>query len=526
MEIKTFSVKEDYWENIEICEDDLELLYSHLLELETPQSPTELIQVLVNERIDKEKKIIEEMSSSSNRIYLPEETFETGENLVFPAMDYKEGVVKKVRDANVVHPEQFKVIQVELEGGEIKEFATEYNDHILNNPPEVKVDPLLEAEHVLENYSENVITKLVEELEKNDDFVYIAGRWFPAALLVDVSVGNLNIAEAILDMANGGPLNPEELLKQVELPTGVNEKLAEFSLDNALQQDPRFDEVGIVGQVSWFLKRLEPESVQNTPIFLEYDPIDYDRELIDDEMLALEKRLDDELSPLEFNGEAITEYEVNLIFPHWHSGTLPLTEKLSTLFPTAYESPRVRFMLVDGKTGEKFPAWVVREQKYVYGLKEWYVENGLIPGSKINLEVGENPGEIIVSHESHRSAKEWVRTALIGADGGVVYAMLKQPVKTSFDDWMVISMPIEIGPLKEVWEKNIINPPAFEQVVVNTLRELAKLNPQSHVHVAELYSALNVVFRCPPGPIMALLSNRPWFKHLGDLHFRFEDSEE
>ena len=114
MEIKTFSVKEDYWENIEICEDDLELLYSHLLELETPQSPTELIQVLVNERIDKEKKIIEEMSSSSNRIYLPEETFETGENLVFPAMDYKEGVVKKVRDANVVHPEQFKVIQVEF----------------------------------------------------------------------------------------------------------------------------------------------------------------------------------------------------------------------------------------------------------------------------------------------------------------------------------------------------------------------------------------------------------------------------
>ena len=113
-----------------------------------------------------------------------------------------------------------------------------------------------------------------------------------------------------------------------------------------------------------------------------------------------------------------------------------------------------------------------------------------------------------------------------GADGKMVYAMLKQPVSTSFDDWMIVSMPSEIGPLQEVWENNIVNPPAFEQVVVNTLRELAKLNPQSHVHLAELYTALNVVYRCPPGPIMALLSSRPWFKHVGDLHFRFEDSSE
>ncbi len=526
MEIKTYSVKEDYWENIEINEDDLELLYTNLLELETPQSPLEMISVLINDRIEKEKAIIEQMSSSESKTYLPKEDFEIGEKLIFPALDYLEGEVRKVRDANVVVPEQFKVIQVEFEGGEIRELAAGYDDHILNKPQEVEIDPLLEADYVLENFGDEVSQRLVEELEKNDDFVYIAGRYFPAALLVDVSVGNLNIAEAVLDMAKGGPLSPEELLQQVELPSGINEKLAVFSLDNAMQQDARFDEVGIVGQVSWFLKRLEPDDVQTTPIFLEYDPIEYDRDLIDEQMLSLEKRIDDELSELEYNDEAIIEFEVNLIFPHWHSGTLPLTSKLSTLFPTAYESPRVRFKFIDGKTGDEFPGWVVRSQKYVYGLKDWYVENGVMPGSKVNLKLGDNPGEIIVSIKSHRSAKEWVRTALIGADGGVVYAMLKQPVSTSFDDWMMIAMPSEVGVLKEVWEKNIINPPAFEQVVVNTLRELAKLNPQSHVHAAELYSALNVVFRCPPGPLMALLSSRPWFKHVGDLHFRFEDSDE
>ena len=38
-------------------------------------------------------------------------------------------------------------------------------------------------------------------------------------------------------------------------------------------------------------------------------------------------------------------------------------------------------------------------------------------------------------------------------------------------------------------------------------------------------SAINVVRRTPPGPLLALLASRPWFAHLGDLHFRFEDSE-
>ena len=42
------------------------------------------------------------------------------------------------------------------------------------------------------------------------------------------------------------------------------------------------------------------------------------------------------------------------------------------LFPTAYEAPRVRFTLVDGESGQKFPAWVVRQHRYVYGLADWY----------------------------------------------------------------------------------------------------------------------------------------------------------
>jgi hypothetical protein len=89
---------------------------------------------------------------------------------------------------------------------------------------------------------------------------------------------------------------------------------------------------------------------------------------------------------------------------------------------------------------------------------------------------------------------------------------------------MAIMVP-DIDPVDAVWEKNHLHPPPFEQIVVDTVRELTKLNPQGHVHVTELYAAVNTMRRCPPGPLFALLETRPWFVHVGDLHFRFDDSE-
>jgi hypothetical protein len=102
--------------------------------------------------------------------------------------------------------------------------------------------------------------------------------------------------------------------------------------------------------------------------------------------------------------------------------------------------------------------------------------------------------------------------------------MLKQIISTSFDERMAIAIP-DAEALDTVWIQNRKNRKPFERVVVDSLRELAKLNPQGHVHASELYAVVNLVRRCPPGPILALLASRPWFIHVGDLHFRFDDSE-
>lgn len=526
MVLTTLSLKNDYWETFELSDDDLERIYDHLLEIETPLTPNELSAVLVDNRIEQEKKAAELKQSEGGKPYLPKEVFLKGEKVVFPTLNWEAGIVTNVRDPKTYDDIDYKVIEVEFENGEKREYASALAEHVLNDPVELgEEDPLLKLESVMQNYGDLVSTKLIAALGNNDDFVYIAGRWFPRALLVDVNVGNLNLAEAVLDMAEGGPNSTLEILSQVSMPEGVNEKLAGFSLDLALQEDARFDEVGVAGEVSWFLKRLEPKDVQNTPLFLEYNPVDYDKSVITDQMRRLELRLDDELSELDAEVKKVgNQVTVSLIFPHWRAGTLPLSPRLKHMFPTAYESPRVRFLLVDGETGEKFPGWVVRHKKYVYGLRQWYLDKGVMPGSVINLRKGENPGEVIVSTEPHISAKEWVRTALVGADGGVVYAMLKQPVSTTFEDWMMIAMPADTSALDQAWEERAKSPLPFEQVVVETLQELAKLNPQSHVHAAELYSAVNVVYRCPPGPILSVLASRPWFDHVGDLHFKYKDS--
>jgi len=113
---------------------------------------------------------------------------------------------------------------------------------------------------------------------------------------------------------------------------------------------------------------------------------------------------------------------------------------------------------------------------------------------------------------------------LVGSDGGTVYAMLKQVVAAGFDERMAIAVP-DVDALNTVWDRMKKERPAFERVVVEIVRELTKLNPQGHVHAIELYAAMNIVRRCPPGPILALLASRPWFEHVGDLHFRFDDTE-
>jgi hypothetical protein len=219
--------------------------------------------------------------------------------------------------------------------------------------------------------------------------------------------------------------------------------------------------------------------------------LDYDRSLLTNDMLDLERKLDDELTPISGKYPNVNEVQVILTFPHWRVGTLPLTPRINHLFPIAYEAPRIRFLLVDGETGQKFPGWVVRSNHYVFGLQDWYKSHGLMPGSIIRVRRGKNAGEVIVQCDSQRGSREWVRTVLVGSDGGIVFAMLKQIITAAYDERIAIAIPDPEG-LEIAWKQIQKDRVPFERIVVNIVRDLAKLNPQSHVHASELYAVHDV----------------------------------
>jgi hypothetical protein len=132
---------------------------------------------------------------------------------------------------------------------------------------------------------------------------------------------------------------------------------------------------------------------------------------------------------------------------------------------------------------------------------------------------------VIIHTEKSRSNREWIRTALVGADGGIVFALLKQPVTATYDERMSILIP-DVDALDALWNAPAKQKGSPDNLIINTLRNLAKLNPQGHVHAQELYSAININKRLPVTPILSALVDNPQIKYVGDYYFRVSEGDE
>jgi len=514
-------LNETYWANLKVEKSDIDFIYNFLLEKEIPQPTKPLIHAIIENRIalEKEKRLSSEKCDV--KIYFPKDRFEIGDVLRFPSLDGKEGTVTQLREGFNPDMDSFSVITVELMENEMKEFATGVADHPLNHIFDLPDDdPNYDPNQIIKNHGENLSATLDQALSANDDLVMIAGSWFPRSLLIDIHVGHLNLAEAILEEANGGPLGTSELMKQVELEANADKKLLEFSFNLALQEDPRFDEVGPAGETLWFLHIMEPESVRKTPIFLKNSVEITPDPALDEYLELFESTIYDELEKQEIQTDSAEKAVISLTYPHWRAGTLPLTKTLSRMFPTAYEAPRVKFSFVDN--GDTFAGWVVRAEKYVYGLEEWYQKNDIIPGSLISVSKGKNPGEIVVGYKRSRQNKEWLKTILVGSDNGIVFATLKQPINADFNERMALVVT-DVEALDNIWKKKVYLSEPLTKTVNRILHELIKLNPQGQVHAQEIYASVNVIRRCPPSSIIKALNEIPDVEYLGDLYYRYKD---
>jgi hypothetical protein len=515
----------NYWDTeFQVTPDDLSYLSTLLVEEELPRSVDELGQALVSYHCQQEAALIETVLSEGTP-YQPKRSYEIGERVIFPALGYQLGEVIGIRPGHNPEYDPFQVIQVKFDKGSKREFAAEFTaDHPLNQEAQAVAAGDVEqhtTEELTEMYGPQVGKMLEKRLEAEANFVRLAGKWFPKDLLVQVHIGHLNLAEAVLDMSNGGPLPTKDLLGDLELPEETTSQLRIFSLNYALQEDKRFDEVGPAGQVLWFLHRLEPEGVQSTPRLLQYEPVAYDPALLTSEMLTLENQLDDEWSGLESPAKVDEPVTVVLTYPHWKSGTLPLSSRLARVFPTG-RTHRIRFIFVDGKTGEEMPGWVVREGRYAYGLKEWYKSHNIPVGAYLEVKRDKTPGKVIVRPRSLRSRREWVRVAL-PVEERLTFEVRKELIACEYDELTIVTEedPEAVNSVRaRARERGL----SLEQLTAEIFPELAKLSPQGTVHATTLYSAINVVTRTPPGPLLAELTTNDTYVPVGDnywvLHVR------
>lgn len=520
--VKSMTINEEFWKNFQVTENVLEDIYNYLLETETPLNKFEITKYVINQAIQEQERIQLARISSLGTVYLPEKIFNVGDVLVFSKRNDETGKVVSTRNGNNPDFPDLQVIEVEFSTGGNIAYAANLSNHALNKPLPIDKSRFLDPQIVFDEFGASLTEKIVESCNQSNDLVCIARHYFPRALLFDISIGHLNLCEAVLEMNKGGPLSTSELIEQIELPIGNNKSLTEFSLNYALETDGRFDEVGPSGVTLWFLKRMEPPEVQKPPFTLQYS-ISLPESA--EPLVGLEelnRLVFDELEA-ETDSANTDEITISLSYPHWRAGTIPLTNQLKGLFPTAYETPRVQFSFVDGHIQEIFPGWVVRPYKYVYGLKNWYAQQGVIPGSNITIRRSKNPGEVVILTSKSKNSRDWIRTVLVGTDGVVVFALLKQVIQCTYDDRMAI-MITDVEALDAIWTNVGRSKQPVEKVIHTIMREMGKLNTQNQIHAQELYSAVNVVRRVPPSQILSTLHSQPWATHLGDLYFKLEET--
>jgi len=515
-----------YWRQLTVEVSDVECLFQVFLESNEPQSTENLAIQLIQHRCQEEEMVLRS-EIQGGTLYQPQGSYTVEEELVFPRFNYDAGPVVGQRASSNPRYGDFTVIQVEFgENGDVREFVADFaHPHSLNlGEGEVFADAEGTASppELYRQYQDSIAPKLVNELETNPDFVNLGDLWLLKDLLAPIHDGHLNIAEAVIDI-NEGPLSADAILKDIELPADMPASTQEFSLNAALTLNARFDNVGPKGQVRWYLRSLEPADIEEIPLHVLVPELPFESVRFNDDLQPLLNEIDDEatdralLSPPSTKAETVT---IVLNYPHRRSGTLPITPKTAPFFPEA-DNHHVRITLLDQESGDRFPGWVTSQHNYVLGLSQWYDQNQLTTGAYVSLHRTDDPMTVVVSCRPVRPKREWIRGVVVQGSK-IIFQNVRQVIACEYDDLMIVGEGSDQAALDGVWISNQENPKPLLALLQQIAMELVKINPQGTVHAKTLYSAVNVVRRCPPAPIFHQLSTHPCFVPMGHGYWTFD----
>jgi hypothetical protein len=517
---------EEYWqEQFEITEKDRNYLYGLILEGGKPVMISDLAQAVIERHCRQEEEVIL-AELSKGEVYQPRDQYEVGQSVLFPVLDYALGEVVGTRQGRNPDHGEFTVIEVQFEDeDEVREFASSLQGEHRLNRQDGQGDPLitgdlLQPQQLYELYGEVVDLEVEDALRGRQEFVHYREAWFLRDLLVPVELGHLNIAEALIEIKSM-PLTTADLLPDLDLPAEVPDEIRLLSLNLALVADRRFDNVGDMGRDIWYLQRLTPQPVVSTPDRLILSPRAFDRQAISQELLLLEREVDDEGSGEDVMGPSRPLYRTTLalIYPHWRSGTLPLTVRTRSLFPKS-ANHHTPIVLVDGQSGDRMQGWVVHKEGFVYGLEDWYRRYDLPVGAYLKLERTRDPHVLTVDFEARRLKRLWAPVVAVKGRE-LIFEMRKLAIACDYDEHLTLGEDSERS-VDRLWDESHSRGDTLLEIMKRISPGLVSLSPQATVHAKTIYSAVNVLLRTPPGPVFALLSTEPCFVPMGGGYWTFD----
>jgi hypothetical protein len=239
----------EYWiDGFSPSSSELDSIYEHVLEAGRPVTLDALAGELIRLHVRRVTQVHRASVTGDGVIYRPNERYEVGQRLIFPALDGNVGVVAQVRSGNNPDYGEYEVVRVKMNGG-VREFAIGLQwEHPLSQTVG-EVDP----DEMVTRFGPLVAPQLAAALGKDAEWLSLGERWILKALLPEINTGHRNLAEAIL-MLGGQAMPATQILPDLEIDESTPLETRAIALDLALSRDDRFRNVGTIESPLWALK--------------------------------------------------------------------------------------------------------------------------------------------------------------------------------------------------------------------------------------------------------------------------------
>jgi hypothetical protein len=284
-----------------------------------------------------------------------------------------------------------------------------------------------------------------------------------------------------------------------------------FEVNRAIERTRKFRKVGKRDKTRWVPETAIWPPPPGKPKQLRIPPVRSEIRIgtrqVSRDLQQMLGTIEDELQEPVETYRKVSQVEFAITASHRLHGTLPLTRRTRGVFPPGDADAPVMF--IDARSSEHIPGGFSPQDRYAWGLTEWY-ENYVIPaGGKIRLERTEVGGEIKIDYVPASKGLEthWLRKVIYDQSTDELKSVtIERTYWCEVDEELLMHGLIFEDPqaMRKEATKSIFD------VMCQVFPVLAERGES--VHYKQLFNCVNYVRRCSPYTVFAELSSRACFR--------------